>query len=71
VANETNNNNYKPMGISFSYSENFNRVIELTNENYSSWKSNMIYLLTINNLEKYVMSEKVKKLRKRNLRGNL
>jgi len=38
--NETNN--YKPMDIYFSYSENFNRVIEFTTENYSSWKSNMI-----------------------------
>ncbi|KAG4102882.1 TupA-like ATPgrasp-domain-containing protein [Neocallimastix lanati (nom. inval.)] len=58
-------------GITFNYSENFNRVIELSTENYPSWRTNILYLLMINNLEGYVMEEKIKKLRKRNLRDDL
>jgi len=55
----------RPKGITFNYSENFNRVVELTTENYTSWKTNILYLLMINNWESYVTSEKVKKLRKK------
>ena len=58
-------------GITFNYSENFNRVIELSTENYPSWRTNILYLLMINNLEGYVIEEKIKKLRKRNLRDDL
>jgi len=36
--------------VNFNYSENFNRVIELTTENYHRWKGNILYLLTINDL---------------------
>jgi len=53
-------------GITFNYSENFNRVIELSTESYTSWRTNIIYLLMIN-----VIEEKIKKLRKRNLRDDL
>jgi len=38
-------------GITFNYLENFNRVIELSTENYPSWRTNILYLLMINNLE--------------------
>jgi len=58
-------------GITFNYSENFNRVIELSTENYPSWRMNILYLLMINNLEGYVIEEKIKKLRKRNLMDDL
>jgi len=63
------NNETTTKGIS-NYSENFNRVIELFSENYLNWRTNILYLLMINNLEEYVIEEKVKKLRKRNLRDN-
>ena len=58
-------------GFTFNYSENFNHVIELSTENYPSWRANILYLLMINNLEGYVIEEKIKKLRKRNLRDDL
>ena len=38
-------------GITFNYQENFNRVIELSTENYPCWRTNILYLLIINNLE--------------------
>jgi len=57
--------------ITFSYSENFNRVVELSVENYSNWKTNILYLLMINNLESYVLKEKVKKLKKRSITDDL
>ena len=50
-----------PKGISFTYSENFNRVVELTTENYPDWRTNILYLLMINNLESYALTRKVKK----------
>jgi len=50
--------------VNFNYSENFNRVIELTTENYHRWKGNILYLLTINNLVFYATKEKIKNLRK-------
>jgi len=56
--------------ISFNYSENFNSVTTLNTENYSSWKTKMLYLLDINNLVDYVTSEKIKKI-KRNKVDNL
>lgn len=34
VESENNNQN----GITFNYSENFNKIIELDTENYSSWR---------------------------------
>jgi len=61
-------------GITFNYSEKFNRVIELSTENYPSWRTNilyLLYLLMINNLEGYVIEEIIKKLKKRNLRDEL
>jgi len=42
-----------PKGINFTYSENYNRIVELTTENYSDWKTNIFYLLMINNLVSY------------------
>ena len=57
--------------VNFNYSENFNRITELNSENYTRWKRNMIHLLNINDLLIYVTQEKVKKLRKRDIRGNL
>ena len=36
-----------PKGINFTYSENFNRVVELTTENYPDWRTNILYLLMI------------------------
>jgi len=57
--------------VNFNYSENFNRVIELTTDNYQRWKCNMLYLLTINELVTYATKEKVKKLRKKDIRDDI
>jgi hypothetical protein len=67
--NENNDINNK--GINFNYSESFSRIVELTSDNYVSWKNNMLYLLTINNLENYVIQENVKKLKKRHIRDDI
>jgi len=67
--NSNSNKTYK--NITFSYSENFNRVVELSIENYPSWRTNILYLLTINNLESYITKEKVKKLRKRDIKDDI
>jgi len=69
VINDNNDSNQK--NITFSYSENFNRVVELTVENYTSWRTKALYLLMINNLEFYVTSEKLKKLRKRDINDDI
>eukprot|EP00833_Pecoramyces_ruminatium_P010631 jgi/Orpsp1_1/1184663/evm.model.c7180000090451.1 len=60
-----------PKSINFNYSENFNRIIELTIDNYIEWKTNVLYLLCINNLDPYITSERIKKLRKRNVKENI
>jgi len=60
-----------PRKINFNYSENFNRIIELNTENYVGWRNNMLFLLTINDLVSYATQEKVKKLRKRDIKENL
>eukprot|EP00833_Pecoramyces_ruminatium_P008972 jgi/Orpsp1_1/1183004/evm.model.c7180000083457.1 len=59
-----------PKGITFNYSENFNRVTELSTENYGSWRTYILYLLIINNLEEYIVQEKVKKLKKRDIKDD-
>ena len=64
-------NNLSTKGFSFNYSENFNHVTELNIENFHNWKTNILYLLTINNLDGYVSSPKVKKLRKKDIKENL
>jgi len=43
-----NNNDLIPKGITFNYSENFNRVVKLTTENYISWRTGILYLLSHN-----------------------
>jgi len=58
-------------GIMLNYSESFNRVIELSIENYTEWKTNILYLLCINNLDSYVTKEKIKKRRKKDINDNL
>jgi len=55
--------------VNFSYTENSNRVSELTTENYREWKRNMINLLSINDLLTYITKEKVRKLRKKGYQG--
>jgi len=40
VNNYDDNKTFK--GITFNYLENFNRVVELSTENYSSWKTNIL-----------------------------
>ena len=57
--------------VNFSYTESFNRVTELTTENYRGWKRNMINLLSINDLLTYITKEKVRKLRKRDIKENI
>ena len=57
--------------VNFNYSENFNRVIELTTENYPRWKGNILYLLTINDLVLYATKEKIKKLRKKDIKEDI
>jgi len=69
VINENNDINNK--GINFNYFESFSRIVEVTSDNYVSWKNNMLFLLTINNLENYVIQEKVKKLKKRHIRDDI
>ena len=69
VINENNDINNK--GINFNYFESFSRIVELTSDNYVSWKNNMLFLLTINNLENYVIQEKIKKLKKRHIRDDI
>jgi len=59
-----------PKGINFTYSENFNRVVELTTENYPDWRTNILYLLLINNLESYALTRKLKKLRRRDIKDD-
>ena len=63
--------NPNPKGFSFNYYENFNHVTELTTENFLNLKTNIFYLLSINNLDSYIGDQKVKKLRKKDIRGNL
>lgn len=55
-------------GKSFNYSENFNK---LTIENIFNWRANILYLLTINNLNEYVTKEKVKKIRRKDIMENV
>eukprot|EP00833_Pecoramyces_ruminatium_P011250 jgi/Orpsp1_1/1185282/evm.model.c7180000093072.1 len=60
-----------PKGITFNYSENFNRIVELSIDNYDEWKTNMLYLLCINNLDEYITHQKLKKIRKRDLNEDI
>jgi len=77
MANNRNNNrrnnpeNITPQGISFTYSENFNRVVNLTTENYPSWRTNILYLLDINNLIDYINVEKIKKFKRININNDI
>ena len=64
-------NDILPKGIQFNYSENFNNVCELTLENFQYWRTNILYLLTINNLEEYISSPVVKKLKRRDITDNI
>jgi len=57
--------------IKFNYSENFNRVVELNTENYNRWRTKILHLLSINNIIAYITKEKVKKLRKKDIQGDL
>ena len=52
-----------PIGFTFNYTENFNRIVELDPENYATWKTDMLYLLDINNLIDYI-TWKNKKIQK-------
>ena len=70
VINDEATNNPRKV-VNFNYSENFNRVIELTTENYPRWKGNMLYLLTINDLVLYATKEKIKKLRKKDIKEDI
>ncbi|KAG4082353.1 hypothetical protein H8356DRAFT_1342600 [Neocallimastix lanati (nom. inval.)] len=49
VINENNDINIK--GINFNYSESFSRIVELTSDNYVSWKNNML----LRNLSKDIL----------------
>ena len=53
-------NNLSTKGFSFNYSENFNHVTKLNIENFHNWKTNILYLLTINNLDEYVRKKDIK-----------
>ena len=61
---DTTVNNLSAKGISFNYSENFNHTTELNIENFQNWKTNILYLLTINNLDEYISSQN-KKIKKK------
>jgi len=60
---------YEPTqkGFTFNYSENFNHITGLTTDNFVNWKTNILYLLSINNLDDYISHEKVKKIRRRDI----
>ena len=58
----TNTTNPIP-GINFTYSENFNKTVELNTENYPSWKTTMLHFLDMNDLIDYILTEKVKKFK--------
>lgn len=66
------NNLSTPRNINFDYSENFNRIIELSilPKIIQVGRVNTLYLLTMNNLENYVITEKIKKLKKRNIKDD-
>ena len=49
-------------GISFTYSKNFNNVVELNTENFLSWRTSMLHFLDMNNLIDYIINEKIKNL---------
>eukprot|EP00833_Pecoramyces_ruminatium_P011506 jgi/Orpsp1_1/1185538/evm.model.c7180000094294.1 len=59
------------MGISFNYSESFNHVTELSVENFVNWRTNILYLLCINNLDQYISSPKIKKLKRKDINENI
>eukprot|EP00833_Pecoramyces_ruminatium_P007340 jgi/Orpsp1_1/1181372/evm.model.c7180000076991.1 len=73
ISNNRRNNNVNTTsnGISFTYTENFNRVVNLTTENYPFWKTNLLYLLDINNLIDYVNLEKIKKFKRSKITDNI
>ncbi|KAL6593125.1 hypothetical protein U3516DRAFT_852576 [Neocallimastix sp. 'constans'] len=55
--NQTSNQNQillsnpnKVTGITFSYTDNFNKIMELNTDNYPSWKTSMLHFLGLNNL---------------------
>lgn len=50
-------------GLPINYLEKSIKETELNSENYYSWKVNMLYLLDINNLIDYVISEKINKIK--------
>jgi len=60
-------NNLSTKAISINYSENFNHVTELTVENFQNWKTTILYFLMINNPDEYISTQKVKKLRKKDI----
>ena len=49
--------------INFTYSENFNKTMELNTENYPSWKTTMLHFLDMNDLIDYILTEKVRKFK--------
>jgi len=57
--------------ISFNYSENFNRITKLNYSNYNIWKTNMLYLLDINDLSEYVTTQKIKKVKRNKITNDL
>jgi len=67
----TNNADVTRRIVNFNYSENFNRVTELTPDNYPRWCNNMLHILTINQLAIYVLKEKVIKRRKKDIKEDL
>jgi len=78
--NRNNNNNQvinitkenpSSMGISFNYSENFNHITELTVENFVTWRTNILYLLCINNLDEYISTPKIKKIKRRDVNNRI
>jgi len=57
--------------IKFNYFENYNRIIESNTENYNKWRTKILHLLSFNNLVGFITKEKVKKLRKRDIKYDL
>jgi len=65
-----NQNNYTN-GVTFNYSDNFNCIVKLNSSNYNSWRTNMLFLLDINNLSDYVTEPKIQKFKRNKIDGDI
>jgi len=65
-----NQNNYTN-GVTFNYSDNFNRIVKLNSSSYNSWRTNTLFFLDINNLSDYVTESKMQKFIRNKIDGDI